>query len=280
MSFSAFIAYCSPGGSTRTAARMIGDVFSDKGVPVHTFDIGSQDDPAPFLSKLAAAGSDALLCVGSPVYKDLAVPPVTAFIDALSTGGARALPFVTWGKACSGLALWQMGQALINRGFNLVGAAKVLGVHSMMWRDADPVGKGHPGDEDRAILAGGLSDLIAAIEANTVKTLELEVLSYLPAALTDPAKARIGEPWVAMGKTVNIETCTQCGLCAEACPVSAIELDPHPVFLSHCFGCFRCMRECPENAIESAMPLDQLAGMIRKRVATIAETPDTCVFLP
>lgn len=280
MALNIFIAYCSPGGSTRTAARMIGDFFTDKGLPVHTFDIGSNEDPTPFLSKLAAAGNDALLCVGSPVYKNMAVPPVTGFINALSDSGALALPFVTWGKACSGLALWQMGRALKNRGFFLAGAAKVLGVHSMMWREADPVGQGHPDDQDQDILHRGLSALLTAIQSGTVKELDLDALIYHPDEVTDPIKTMIDEPWVPIGKTVTTELCTQCGLCAEACPVSAIELDPYPVFLSHCFGCFSCARECPENAIESAVPLDQLAGMIRKRVTTIAETPDTCVFLP
>ncbi len=37
--------------------------------------------------------------------------------DNVLMDGAIAVPFVTWGQACSGVALWQMGSALKEKGF-------------------------------------------------------------------------------------------------------------------------------------------------------------------
>ena len=47
--------------------------------------------------------------------------------------GALAVPFVTWGQACSGIALWQMAAALKNKGFKIAGAAKVLAEYSILF---------------------------------------------------------------------------------------------------------------------------------------------------
>lgn len=45
-----------------------------------------------------------------------------------------------------------MGEELLNKKFTLLGAAKILAVHSLMWQLEDPLGKGHPdADDDRMV---------------------------------------------------------------------------------------------------------------------------------
>jgi flavodoxin/ferredoxin len=45
--------------------------------------------------------------------------------------------------------------------------------------------------------------------------------------------------------------CTQCGFCAEICPVDKIIMDPFPKFLDiACNRCYICELKCPENAFE------------------------------
>ncbi|MBU1169038.1 MAG: ferredoxin family protein [Proteobacteria bacterium] len=280
MSLKVFIVFCSPAGSTRAVGHMIRDYFSGRGVPVETLDIGEKGDSGPFVKHLHDAGKNTLVFVGSPVYKDLAIPPVMGFVDRLTSDGAFAVPFVTWGQACSGLALWQLGQGLIARGFRLAGAAKVLAVHSMMWSSENPAGFGHPDRKDRELLLNLLENLMASFEAGTMADLDTDVLDYQPAELAMGIKERINDPLVPMPKRVNQDACTQCGLCAETCPVSAIALSPFPEFLSSCFGCFSCVKECPEGAIEPSVPLTQVETMIQTRIETIGETPGTRMFMP
>lgn len=52
------------------------------------------------------------------------------------------VPFVTWGGACSGISLYEMGKELLNKRFTVLGAAKILAVHSLMWQLENPLGKG------------------------------------------------------------------------------------------------------------------------------------------
>jgi ferredoxin len=49
---------------------------------------------------------------------------------------------------------------------------------------------------------------------------------------------------------VNEAKCTQCGECAERCPVDAIILDPYPQWVKACNRCYLCDLYCPEQAIE------------------------------
>lgn len=47
------------------------------------------------------------------------------------------------------------------------------------------------------------------------------------------------------------ELCNSCGLCAEICPVSNIQMDTgRPVWLKSCQQCFACLHFCPQTAIE------------------------------
>jgi ferredoxin len=47
------------------------------------------------------------------------------------------------------------------------------------------------------------------------------------------------------------EKCTGCGICAQVCPVSNIEMkNERPVWLHHCEHCVACISWCPTAAIE------------------------------
>ena len=107
------IAYCSPAGSTRHVARVIEAVLAETAAEVAVLDLKEAGSAAGFAEAVRAMAPEDLLFVGSPVYRDMAVPPVLRFIEGLPrVDGVFAVPFVTWGGAFSGIALWQMGRAL------------------------------------------------------------------------------------------------------------------------------------------------------------------------
>lgn len=281
MELNVFITWCSPAGSTRKVAETIKSTCSDLKINVHTLDLGKDGSYDDFVKKLSEAGKNALLFVGSPVYKGLIIPPVKDFLENIpQTTGAFAVPFVTWGQATTGIALWQIGAMLASKGYNLAAGAKIMAVHSMMWHTDNPAGKGHPTEESLNLLRKAVESLIEDSRKSGLKKLDLNVLDYQPEAQSNDLKQKMNDPMTGIPKTVKTDICTQCGICAEVCPASAIELNPYPEFLSHCFGCMSCVKECPENAIESAVPLTDIEKMIRQRIETINERPDSMVFLP
>ncbi len=273
-----YLVYMSPNGSTATVADVLAAQLEKGGARVDRLDLAAPAGYDAFIKK-QESDPQACLLIGSPVYRDMAVPPVMTFIDALgSTASGWAVPFVTWGLACSGVALWQMGGALQTKGYRLAGAARVGALHSLTWPAKTPVGQGHPDAVDQQQVRELADRLLAEGAAGKFKALALETLDYQPADRAAEFKAKLEKPWMVIPKTVDEEACTQCGECVDACPAAAVSLDPYPVFSAACFDCFNCVRVCPEEALAPAVPLSKIEGMIRDRVANINEQPLTEIY--
>jgi len=280
MDIQIFIVFSSPAGSTRKVTEVIKAGFNRRNVKTKMLDLARADGRTDFFNALETSGRHACLFLGSPVYRDAAVPPIMSLIEALpQMDGALAVPFVTWGQACSGVALWQMAAALENKGFKIAGAAKVLAEHSMMWQAGDLPGKGHPDESDLHAVKELVGTLFSRFQSKAIPNLSLDILDYQPPVRAEQMKKKINAPWMVVPKKVDADLCTQCGICQEVCPVAAVVLTPFPRFEQNCFDCFNCIRLCPEDAIKPAISLSQIEDHIRERVRTIGERPYTQVFL-
>ncbi len=280
MDIKIFIIFSSPAGSTRKVALFIKEEFRRYNTEVQWLDIAQDNEALDFFKSLKAAGRQACLFVGSPVYRDVAVPPIKDAIGKLpQMDKAFAVPFVTWGQACSGVALWQMAKALRNKGFKIAGAAKVLAVHSLMWQTEKPAGEGHPDQNDLDAVKKLVGTLSRRFESKNIPVLSLDTLDYQDRVRADQMKNKIDTPWMIVPKEVDSDSCTQCGICRDECPVEAIVLNPWPRFNENCFDCFNCVRLCPEDAVKSALSMSEIEAHIRTRVRTIAEQPHTQIFL-
>ena len=255
------IVFFSPAGTTRRVALHIEHCLAECGITARLVDLGL---PAGGPVQASGLGLDGPCClwIGSPVYCDHALPLVAEWIEGLEPSARGwAVPFVTWGGVTSGLALPELADLLQTRGFQSVGAAKVLAEHSSLWAAAEPLGAGRP---DAADLAQ-VRDLVAGVVANLAQAapvpLDLRLLDYLsPSLRTEAASKSLAKAKSMMPAPRAIETrCTQCGECVAACPVGAITLDPYPVMAEHCVRCQQCVRICPEGAF----PHDPAATAIR-----------------
>lgn len=275
-----FISFSSPAGSTRHVAETINTVCTDSGCEVHLMDLGRQSGRAEFRKRITGAGPGDCLFMGSPVYRDMAVPPVMAFIESLpEVSGCNAVPFVTWGGAFSGIALWQMGRELDRKGFNLAGGVKVLGTHSMMWAHPNPAGNGHPDGNDDEMVRRFTLEILGRLSSGKAGNFALENLDYNAEEFTADIKKKLGQPWMIIPKAVDMDKCTLCGVCEEVCPVGAVEVDAEPIFNETCFDCFNCIRLCPEEAIAPAFALEKIHAMICERVEKFNERPVSEVFI-
>lgn len=253
--------------------------LSESGDMVAVLDLGKRDRDQDLPAVLLSPESGVCFWIGSPVYVDHPVPPIENFISRLAPSpGCWAVPFVTWGAVTSGTALFEMAHALTRKGYVLLGAAKIVAVHSSLWRSPYPLGKGHPDEaDDRAVL-----ELVDRVEKKLVRPplqgMSPTVLDYQPQALKKEARRSsiAGAKQVYPELKVNVDACVQCGDCAVKCPAQAITLDPFPHVGRNCFLCLKCVRECPTEAF----PLDTRA--IENRVHCMAgrinEWPLTQIF--
>jgi ferredoxin/flavodoxin len=276
-----FIVYFSPAGSTRHVAKVIEKQFLALGAEVLSLDIAEcNSDVAMTISRqMEASESISCLFIGSPVYVSHAVPLVMECIVGLKENtGAFAVPFVTWGGACSGISLYEMGKELVKKKFTLLGAAKVLAVHSLMWQLEDPLGKGHPDDGDDRMIEELVAHVNQKLHEDNPEGIKLSDLAYqtkenhkeMEKISLQTAKVHMPE------RIIDTELCNQCQICSDVCPADAIIFTPYPEFDEGCVFCFNCMKKCPEQAINTDMPV--IWQRIRDRAALFSEQPYSQVF--
>ncbi len=157
------------------------------------------------------------------------------------------MPFATWGGVTSGLALPDLAEALQAKGFQPVGAAKVLAEHASMWAAPEPLCAGCPNALDLEQVADLVARVTANLELAEPAALDLRRLDYLsPSLRSESASKSLAKVKAMMPPPKAIETrCTQCGECVAVCPVGAITLDPYPVMADSCILCQQCVRTCP-----------------------------------
>lgn len=276
-----FIVYFSPAGSTRHVAGVIEKQFRALGTDVWVLDLGECRDGATEISqRIKEAKGNCCLFVGSPVYVSHAVPRVMECIAGLTeNAGAFAVPFVTWGGACSGISLFEMGKALLNKGITVLGAAKILAVHSLMWQLEHPLGRGHPDSKDDQMVEDLVNHIHQKLHSDIPKGIELSDLAYqtqenhkaMEKVSLEAAKADMP------GRNIDTQLCNQCQICAQVCPVDAVALKPYPEFGNGCVFCFSCVRECPEKAI--TVDFSEIWQRIKDRAAFFSEHPHSQLFL-
>ena len=274
------IVYLSPAGTTRHVSKVIEKKLKELGCEVELYDLGKKEDYTKLNEKIKEGFENCCLWVGSPVYAGHAVPQITSFISSLPDGkGNFAVPFVTFGVVTSGLALDEMGRAFADKGYTVLGAAKIVAVHSMMWRSKDPLGGGHPDAKDDKMVEDLVGKVHAKLQDEPINPLSIANLNYQPQEVQE---------WL---KTVNIEAaktmlpplqlveeaCTKCGICEKECPSFAITLDPYPRFGDECILCYNCVRLCEDDAIRS--DLSQMETMLKGKVAEQPESPPSQVFV-
>jgi ferredoxin len=276
------VAYFSPSGNTRKVANIIVDALNQAGQKPVVLDLEARDGQRYKKLAFDKLNQGGCLWVGSPIYAHHALPQVTGFISGLPViENSYAVPFVTYGGVTSGIGLYEMGKILTEKGFKVIGAGKVLAVHSMMWQSKNPLGQGHPNGKDEAILR----DLVKAVQEktsrpDTVKPLAPDQLNYHSKDNQDkffPSNIEITKK-IFLPMKFEANLCSQCGICEQECPTRNIAVEPSFRFGDDCIFCYNCVRNCETGAITNDI-LDVIEDMLRLLASEYSETSMSQIFL-
>ncbi len=203
--------------------------------------------------ELSFSGDD-LVFVGFPVYGGRVPEFVLDHLENLAGGNCRLVVVAVYGNRHYDDALNEMQAFVEKRGCNVVATLAAVAKHNMV----PTIAPERPDAEDIKRLA--------EIKSEISTKLALGELRPLPMRPVETYREFKGLPV----HPVASELCTECGLCAEECPMQAINHDDvHITDDSLCITCMHCSYVCPVQARQ--LPL-QVQTALSSRLEAICNT--------
>jgi len=248
------IVFSPTGGTKKVADYLTGALAGD----ITTVDLtdSKQDFDAVSLTKEDVA------VISVPSYGGR-VPAVAAErLGAVHGNGARAILVCVYGNRAYEDTLVELEDAAKRAGFQVIGAVAAIAEHSI----ARQFAAGRPDAQD----AVQLSDFAKQIQRKLTGADNSE-----PAIPGNRPYKKSGGVGMVPKAT---KECTNCGICAEKCPVQAIDREnPKKVNEKACISCMRCVAVCPQGARKLNPVMLSAAGLMLKKVC--AERKECELFL-
>lgn len=263
--------YLSCTGTTKKVVEYVAENAADKlGIEYAVFDFSL---PQAREEVCTYGESDLVIC-GTPVYAGRVPNLFLPYLkEKVKGGGALAVPIVLFGNRNFDDALAELRDLLTAGGFRAVAAGAFVGEHSF----SAVLGAGRPDAEDfkkADELAGLIAERVNALaeggacfnnpdfcmlESGRICPAVAENNNYiLPVPGASPQTVYY-TPRDRHGNAIDIrkvkpktnDKCIAgegCRICAENCPLGAIDFDDPSKITGTCMKCGACVKKCPQGA--------------------------------
>ena len=219
---------------TNTTAKLCKQIAKAVSSNVLHYDITSKANREKY--KKLSFSEDDLLIVGVPVYGGRIPEFLEAYFANIKGDNTPVVLIAVYGNRDYDDALLEMKNIFINNGFNVIAAGAFIGEHSY----TNKVAKNRPDTKDLDLAIDFGYKIQNLIKTNNSLNKDLFVKGSFP------YKERKQAPLIV---PITSDACIDCGLCAENCPMEAIDfIDFSKIDSQECIRCHSCVKGCPENA--------------------------------
>ncbi len=255
------MAYFSPTGTTRKIIQNIAGGMNMDGIEF--VDITK---PSARQQNLQTDDNE-LLLVAVPVYMGRIPGILSNWLKSIRAFHTPAICVVVYGNRAYDNALLELKDILTDCGCKPIAGAAFIGEHSFSGPETpSSVGRPDTMDIQKAIIFGDqIKNLLGKIRS-TGHITDLTVPGSVP-------YGGITDLWHVDFIAVN-DQCVQCHLCAEGCPVGAIDYNNSAgIDKDKCTLCCACIKNCPQQA-RSVKPGLMKDAAIRCMGFTVRKEPE------
>jgi ferredoxin len=183
-----------------------------------------------------------LLVVAVPVYMGRVPELLNEWLHAIKALNTPAVCIVVYGNRNHDNALLELKDILIKCGCKPIAGAAFIGEHSFSSSET-PTAENRPdaSDLNHAELFG------RKINEKLLSISSIDQISDMNIPGNYPYGG-VTELWSVDFIAISNE-CTRCGICAEGCPVGAIDSEnSNLIDKEKCITCCACIKNCPQNA--------------------------------
>lgn len=226
----------SPTGTTKTILQSIARGINQ--CPVELIDITT---PEMRTQPLHTSEHD-ILVVGVPVYMGRVPALLHEWLHAIQARQTPTVCVVVYGNRTYGNALLELKDSVKTCGCIPIAGAAYIGEHSFSSSEL-PTAEGRPDARDvqhAEVFGRTIQEKLLAVSS-------LDHISdiHIPGSY----------PYGGVTKLWSVDfiaishTCTQQGICADVCPVGAIDPEnTHVIDTEKCISCCACIKSCPQHA--------------------------------
>lgn len=186
-----------------------------------------------------------LVVFGVPVYAGRVPNVLLKYLAQVKGNGALAIPIVLYGNRNFDDGLIELRNILEDNGFRTIAAGAFIGEHSF----SKILASGRPDQQDLAIADEFAKKLKSMLEMEEQMKTPVIVKGENPIRPYYQPRDRQGNPVdIRKVKPKTKDTCDNCKICAQVCPMGSINDHDVTTFHGICIKCGACEKKCPKHA--------------------------------